>query len=115
MILKECDEECCFSQDTGFPNNDISTVAVENITDAASCQIECQKEDECHYWTWKSNGNCWLKHSKTSENSGGGKTSGPKFCPGATHVGWHRDACNAKSNFICQKSNKFWTFFVNVY
>ena len=66
----------------GYPSNDIITTAIV-VNDAASCQKECQKNDQCQFWTFNSgNGACWLKSDKTSESPGAGKTSGPKFCPG---------------------------------
>ena len=105
MIIKECDEDCCFQNGN---NNGNEVDFVEPITDAASCQYECQKNSECHAWTYNPDTQiCYVQSTSTDAGGCSSCKRGPKFCPGGTHVGWHRDACNAKSYFICQKSKNF--------
>ena len=74
--------DACFVEDMGWPGNEIGTAPI-TVDDPASCQKECQKNDECQVWSFNSgSGACWLKTEKASESPGGGRTSGPKFCPG---------------------------------
>ena len=75
----------CYEEDYEYPGGDISYISVES---AVECQKKCQLFSECSYWTWAKPSHatpkeCYLKNTKTGEQTTIDTTSGPKFCDGA--------------------------------
>ena len=79
--------DSCNVKDTDFPGSDLAGNPRRGITDAKACQLLCQNDNSCEYWTFGLtvyNNNCWLKSSsfnpKTGSKSFKGLVSGRKFC-----------------------------------
>ena len=79
--------DTCFFEDTVYPGTHIQSSPL-TTNDPASCQKECQKDDQCQYWSFNTgNGGCkLLAELAAPESSAGGITSGPKFCPGSNSL-----------------------------
>jgi len=74
----------CFDHGIDYLGNDISEGHYVSTSSAAGCQIECQHNSACNYWTWDPTYHtaCWMKTAKTEVASNSVVTSGPKYCDG---------------------------------
>lgn len=87
----------CFEEDTVYKGKPLKDVnPIRDVESALDCQVLCQENPECEYFTWnsgtgggnwnkKNKNTCWLKSIQGSikMNCGkkcSGKTSGAKFC-----------------------------------
>merc|ERR1712012_1116626 len=82
----------CFEFNTGYlgsPRGSNGVGRVEDIPTAYECQVACQNEPACEFWTWNSpdwrarQGICYFKSNKGGSVRGrrqAGRVSGPKFC-----------------------------------
>ena len=79
--------DTCFFEETVYPGTHIQSSPL-TTNDPASCQKECQKDDQCQFWSFNTgNGGCkLLAELAAPESSAGGITSGPKFCPGSNSL-----------------------------
>ena len=80
----------CFEFNTGYlgsPRGSNGVGRVEDIPTAYECQVACQNEPACEFWTWNSpdwrarQGICYFKSNKGGTVSGrrqAGRVSGPK-------------------------------------
>ena len=75
-------ESCAYEQDTEYCGNDVINKPLENVASNEACQLLCQKNDQCNFWTFAADGRkkCWLKSSDAGRRSLRGLASGPKFC-----------------------------------
>ena len=92
--------ETCFSANTLVRNQPVRgnrDYHIKNIMNPKDCQRECEKDDDCNYWTWfgpeirgkqakdlERKNTCWLKSGNRQMRSNckwcHGKVSGPKTC-----------------------------------
>ncbi len=76
--------EYCFSVGRDFGGANIVTV---NAPSAHECQIECQKNPECMFFTYDlSSQNCWLKNAKINDYPNPVCISGPRKCYEGTYL-----------------------------
>ena len=77
-VFKEV--ENCFEK-FDYPGNDI-THFTNGVIGEKSCQLKCQENDQCSFWTYDVNyQNCWLKNGKSRLRVPPNPCiSGPKFC-----------------------------------
>ena len=80
----------CFEFNTGYlgsPRGSNGVGRVEDIPTAYECQVACQNEPACEFWTWNSpdwrarQGICYFKSNKGGSVRGrrqAGRVSGPK-------------------------------------
>jgi len=80
------EQVACYEMNTQYNNNDEIT-RVKNIPSPTACQVSCQNNAQCLFWTWNPNRNkCILMTSnagrKTKDPSAGERAlvSGPKYC-----------------------------------
>ena len=55
------------------------------------CQKRCQSMDNCAYWTYWTNGACYLKYAaarKDLRNAASSISTGPKYCEGKHNTKW---------------------------
>ena len=76
----------CFEEEVDYPAMDIGLVQY-TVWTAADCQILCQQNSECQYWTYQYPALCYLKRGKsgviarvTGAFHNFPLTSGPKYC-----------------------------------
>ena len=72
----------CFKENFDYYGNDVKSLYASN---SSSCQMECQINEDCKFWTYNtlSNGrdlNCWLKSSDSFTSMKSNRISGPKYC-----------------------------------
>ena len=72
----------CFKENFDYYGNDVKLLYASN---SSSCQMECQINEDCKFWTYNtlSNGrdlNCWLKSSDSFTSMKSNRISGPKYC-----------------------------------
>ena len=72
----------CFEENFDYYGNDVKSLYASN---SSSCQMECQINEDCKFWTYNtlSNGrdlNCWLKSSDSFTSMKSNRISGPKYC-----------------------------------
>ena len=69
----------CFEQDTGYlgaPRGSNGVGRVDGIPTAYECQVACQNEPACEFWTWNSpdwraqQGRCYFKSAMTGRVQG---------------------------------------------
>ena len=87
----------CFEEDTVYKGEPLKEVnPIKDVESALDCQVQCQENPDCEYFTWnsgtgggkwnKKNANtCWLKSTQGNIKMNCGKkctgrTSGAKFC-----------------------------------
>jgi len=87
----------CFEEDTVYKGEPLKDVnPIKDVESALDCQVQCQENPDCEYFTWnsgtgggkwnKKNANtCWLKSTQGNIKMHCGKkctgrTSGAKFC-----------------------------------
>ena len=71
-----CISDACFDIDINYSGSDIAASASTSNED---CQIICQQNDQCKYWTLYG-GMCHSKKAKTNIGPLAGANSGPKDC-----------------------------------
>ena len=81
-ILNVFVEVECYEDNVDFYENDIEVLVTQS---PKMCQKKCQKNIECHYWTFKKLSddqefNCWLKRANEFKVPNSRKISGPKYC-----------------------------------
>ena len=73
----------CFAENLDFYGHDVKKSIALNAT---YCQMECQKTEECKFWTYKTNTvtdegkNCYLKTDNVHKEYKFNRISGPKYC-----------------------------------
>ena len=74
------DAENCF-ENFDYPGNDV-THFTHGVVGEKACQLKCQENDQCSFWTYDVNyQNCWLKNGKSKLRVPPNPCiSGPKFC-----------------------------------
>ena len=57
------------------------------VATPVDCQVRCQQNDECKYWTYGHNhgnawfaGKCFIKNARSNVQQNSAFTSGPKNC-----------------------------------
>ena len=76
----------CTELDTDFLGNDIQVNGkwhIPNVKNSLECQLLCQEESSCEFWTYGLtviSGNCHLKTSAGVRKPHRGLISGKKFC-----------------------------------
>jgi len=115
LVLKECpqknegEETSCFVDGIAYNDGHIRGDPMEFlgiVATAKECQVKCQQNDECNFFTWRTNdyprkpNSCWLKTAKGTEKINPGKVSGPKVCPSSTPAAEENAAC-PEENYAC--------------
>ena len=72
-------QSSCFEPDLNFAGFGIPDNKIPNIQSPKDCQLQCEKRQECRFWTLSQN-ICWLKASDEGRQVQNGKISGPKVC-----------------------------------
>ena len=75
-------ETQCFKKDHDFYGNDVKSVSASSPN---SCQIECQHNEDCEFWTYREEKNskvlnCWLKSNNNFRVWKKDRIAGPKYC-----------------------------------
>ena len=76
----------CLEEDTDFWGDGDKTNGkweIPNVENPTACQVLCQKDNKCKFWTFgltEHKGNCWLKTSASGRKKHPGLISGPKNC-----------------------------------
>ena len=81
--------DACFEMDTGYLGSPRGSNGVGRVTDITSpyeCQVACQNDESCEFWTWNSpdwrsrQGTCFFKDDTSGRVQGqshAGRVSGP--------------------------------------
>ena len=82
--------DSCSEKDIDLPGGDITQYWTNN---AAACQIKCQKENNCKFWTYGYDhaatvhgGKCFLKRQLVDRVPVKGLISGRRNCGKLTHI-----------------------------
>merc|ERR1712020_714844 len=76
---KLCQDTDCFDYETDYNGSQLKRI--RNIQNAKHCQNECQKNEECQYFTYSTwDLFCNLKSGRTNVISHKNAISGPKLC-----------------------------------
>ena len=71
----------CYEEKIAYLGNDAGGIFDQSILSPPSCQLACQKDDQCQFWTYNSSTKkCNFKHSNKSQGEKASDTSGPKYC-----------------------------------
>lgn len=86
-IVSRNNNNKCFDHNIDYYGNDIKKGELR-VKSVKGCQLECQNNDECKYFSYEKNKNnsnkknkCWLKTKKTDDiRKDNKRISGPKYC-----------------------------------
>jgi len=81
-------EAPCLLENIDYYGNDLADKMVPGVSTGEACQVICQEEPKCEFFSWVSRshtwiagrGNCYLKSSNTGMQVNKGTFSGPKVC-----------------------------------
>ena len=81
----------CFEENIDFLGHDLGSVP--SVATAEDCQVICQQNAECRYWTYGHSGenypysgHCFLKYTKANVGTLVAVTSGAKNCSGKKYL-----------------------------
>ena len=93
----------CFEKGTAYQGGNIAS-STSTATSKGECQVNCQNHAQCHFWTFYTNNDCFLKEDPqtvTHFQSSPNPVSGPKWCAwnvSASSAGNVHDLLNRCSN-----------------
>lgn len=79
----ECREfkSSCYQTHVNYRGGDIDNRPLRDVVSVEECQKKCQEHPQCFFFTFKSDGKCWLKGgSGERRDVDAAWTSGPKWC-----------------------------------
>ena len=78
------ESEICYEENINYYGNDIGLTP--GVATAENCQVKCQQNDQCLFWTYCTldwcKENCFLKSGKSNVEPSSSSISGPRYCPG---------------------------------
>jgi hypothetical protein len=105
--------QACWEQDMRIAGNDITEVTAPSIS---QCQLACQGQAGCLFFTWRTNQRCFLKTSDAGKSAAIGAVSGPVRCqeepptpaptapptPAPALPEWYKGQIHQDCNAVCQ-------------
>ena len=71
--------EGCFEENTDFYGADLKSISDFKPKNEVGCQMECQRDANCKYFTYAYN-RCLLKSKSSGRRKYNGAVSGARFC-----------------------------------